>query len=154
MSPRAADGWMEREPTYRANNVQPEPISRSMLTFQFSTSARFGYASMNRFLTASGLKLTFGSGTPVPSVARESAPTIWNGAVADVLRPNSYGRGSTSNIANPPRIAVFPFLQGSQEKPARGWKFMTVGLFKIGLSKPPGPHAVRRLVHLERLRIS
>src|ERR1700730_7360588 len=41
---------------------------------------------------------------------------------------NSYGRGSTSNSPAPPRIAIFPFRNGSQAKPTRGSKFFVVGL--------------------------
>ena len=33
----------------------------------------------------------------------------------------------------PPRIAVFPLLRGSQAKPTRGSKFLSVGLLKKGL---------------------
>src|SRR5467141_5252858 len=74
-----------------------------------------------------------------------SRPTIWNGAVAAVFRPNSYGSGSTSKIANPPRTAVFPFLKGSHEKPMRGSKFFVVGLLLVKPSTCCGPHGLVRL---------
>src|SRR5207249_4964757 len=67
----------------------------------------------------------------LPRVAAGSKPIIWKGAVAAVLSPNSYGSGSTSKMLNPPRTAVFPSLNGSQEKPIRGSKFLLVGLFAM-----------------------
>ena len=41
---------------------------------------------------------------------------------------NILGRGTISNIPNPPRTAVLPSLKGSQAKPKRGAKFLSVGL--------------------------
>src|SRR6266481_5816809 len=91
-----------------------------------------------------GLKLMLGS-TPLPSVAFGSKPMIWKGEVAAVFRPNSYGKGKTSNIPKPPRTAVFPSLKGSQEKPMRGSKFFVVGLLRMKLSTCTGPQGLVRL---------
>src|SRR6266849_2166609 len=88
-----------------------------------------------------GLKLMFGS-IPLPSVPFESKPTIWYGAVAAVFSPNSYGRGKTSKMPNPPRTAVLPSLNGSQEKPIRGSKFFVVGLFLMKLETWTGPQGL------------
>ena len=51
-----------------------------------------------------------------------------NGALRAIRVANKYGRGMISNIPNPPRTAVLPFLKGSQAKPKRGAKFLSVGL--------------------------
>src|ERR1700676_2194048 len=88
-----------------------------------------------------GLKLMLGS-IPLPSVLVLSSPMIWNGAVAAVFRPNSYGNGNTSKIPNPPRTAVFPSLNGSHENRTRGSKFLVVGLFLIKVSTCCGPHGL------------
>src|SRR5260221_7876865 len=85
-----------------------------------------------------GLKLMLGS-IPPPSTAFGSAPIIWKGAVAAVFKPNSYGNGITSKIPKPPRTAVFRVLEGSQEKPMRGSKFLAVGLLWLKLPTSCGP---------------
>src|SRR5579863_8464006 len=91
---------------------------------------------------------------PEPSVAPGAAPIIWKGAVAAVFKPNSYGRGRTSNIPKPARITVFPSLRGSHSKPTRGSKFLVVGFCSRGLFTPIGPHAVGPDRQFARLMIS
>src|ERR1700741_589780 len=108
---------------------------------------------MKRLRIFSGLKLTFGL-MPVPNVDPLAVPMIWKGAVAAVFKPNSYGSGKTSNIPNPARTAVFPSWKGSHASPMRGSKFFVVGLRRIGLLTPTGPHAVGLEVQFARLVIS
>src|ERR1700752_2439104 len=108
---------------------------------------------MKRLRIFSGLKLTLGL-MPVPNVDPLAAPMIWKGAVAAVFKPNSYGSGKTSNIPNPARTAVFPSWKGSHASPMRGSKFFVVGLCRIGLLTPTGPHAVGLWVQFDKLMIS
>src|SRR6266852_472252 len=171
MSSAATERCTEREPTYPTMAVQVGAISRWMLRFQFRTSARFGFCCTYRFLTPFGANPTLlsmplpsvtprqGSAAQLPFAAVDDAPglswpMIWNGDVAAVFRPNSYGSGSTSKIPKPPRTAVFPFFKGSHEKPIRGSKFLEVGLLAIKLLTGTGPHAVGLAEQFARVVIS
>src|SRR5260370_36378129 len=67
MSSAAADKWTDREPTYPTMAVQDGAISRWMLRFQFSTSARLGFCCTYLFLTPFGANPTLLS-MPLPTV--------------------------------------------------------------------------------------
>src|SRR4029077_19966911 len=64
------------------------------------------------------------------------ANTCWeNGVTAGMVRENSYGSGSTSNIPKPARRIVLPLATGLQVRPTRGSKLCRVGFKKNGEPK-------------------
>src|SRR5580693_7700706 len=112
---------------------------RWILKLYCTTSLRFGNGSTKdqraaapEFDTRAGFVVSAASCVgkcPWPAVPTNfksiSAPL---GAVCKELSANMYERGRTSKRPMPPRTEVFPEWKGSQAKPIRGSKFLSVGL--------------------------